>query len=309
MYQEIDSQDEEETAASSGGSILPILLGTLLAGLVFLMVWLFLPAQSTAPGQVIDTPASRAAYLKALSEPNPALRRARLLDFQRVYPETDRRLSIESQLDVINTAELADWESLSDVVFDETLKQGDKRNAMTAYETRWNGQILGGRGEELIELQKIIENSKPEDTLPNRVMDPGESPIPDDTPADILAGAPPKIIIPLPIPPPPPPPAPVVELPKDIIVEPTIRKKSTPKYPRSARKRKIGAFVTVSMMIDEEGKVQEARIIDIQAERYVKDFAKAAKRAAEKTKYNPKTINGRPVPSVERREYIFRVEE
>ena len=308
MYQVIDDQDEDDIDQPAGWSILPFILGALLAGLVFFMVWLFFPGQQATPGQTIETPASRAAYLKALSEPKPALRRARLMDFQRAYPDTDRQDAVEDQLDVINTAELAEWETLYRAVYSETLQLDSKRSAMANYETRWNGQILGGRGEELTALKQILDETAPEINQPDRTLEPGESPIPDNIPAETLAGAPPQMAVTFPIPaPPPPPPAPVVEENKDIIVQPRVRKNASPSYPRSAKRRKIGAVVTVSMYVNDEGKVKEAEVIDIEAVRYQRDFAKAAIKAAKKTKFHPKTINGEAVPAQDvRKRYIFK---
>ena len=308
MYQVIDDQDEDDIDQPAGWSILPFILGALLAGLVFFMVWLFFPGQQATPGQTIETPASRAAYLKALSEPKPALRRARLMDFQRAYPDTDRQDAVEDQLDVINTAELAEWETLYRAVYSETLQLDAKRSAMADYETRWNGQILGGRGEELTALKQILDETAPEINQPDRTLEPGESPIPDNIPAETLAGAPPQMAVTFPIPaPPPPPPAPAVEENKDIIVQPRVRKNASPSYPRSAKRRKIGAVVTVSMYVNDEGKVKEAEVIDIEAVRYQRDFAKAAIKAAKKTKFHPKTINGEAVPAQDvRKRYIFK---
>jgi len=61
------------------------------------------------------------------------------------------------------------------------------------------------------------------------------------------------------------------------------------------------------MDINEKGKVKEAKVIDIQAERYQKDFIKAARRAAKRTKFHPKTINGIAVPAKDvRKRYFFR---
>jgi len=132
------------------------------------------------------------AYLVALSEPNPAVRRARLMDYQRTYPDSDRRYAIESQLDVINTAELGDWEVLYSAIYRETLNTSEKWSAMADYELRWNGSLLGGRGEELTALKKVLDTAKSNETQPDRTLEPGKSPIPDDIPDDRLAGAPPQ---------------------------------------------------------------------------------------------------------------------
>ena len=77
----------------------------------------------------METPASREAYLTALAEPEPAFRRARLMDYQRVYPDTDRSDAIEGQLDVINAAELIEWDALVQTVYDERTKPEDKQTA------------------------------------------------------------------------------------------------------------------------------------------------------------------------------------
>ncbi len=307
MYQVIDEQDEEDIVQPAGWSVLPFILGALLAALVMFAVWLYIPTKQDTPGQTIETPASRAAYLVALSEANPAVRRARLMDYQGTYPDSDRNDAIESQLDVINTAELAEWETLSDSIYDESLQLSEKKEAMVNYEQRWNGAILGGRGEELTALKQVLGAAKPIDGLPDRSLEPGKSPIPDNIPSDRLAGAPPQMAVTFPIPTPPPP-VPVVEEVKDVIVQPRVRKNASPSYPRSAKRKKIGAVVTVSMVINDEGKVKEAKIFEIEAERYQRDFAKAAIKAAKKTKFYPKTINGKPVAARDvRKRYIFKI--
>ena len=307
MYQVIDDQDEEDLAPAARFSVLPFIIGAILAALVFFLVWLMSPGQKTAPGQSIDTPASRSAYLSALSEPQPALRRARLLDFQRVYPDSDRKGAIAAQLDIINAAELRDWDVLVQAVYDDRLPRADKDQAMAQYETRWNGRLLGGRAVELAEIRELLDQTKTTGT-PDRSLDPGESPIPEEIPSDILAGAPPRMAVTFPIPEPEPEPEPEVIVPKDIIVPPSVRRNSSPNYPRAARRRNIGAVVVVSMDLNEEGKVESVDTVSIQAERYERDFRRAAERAAKRTRFNPKTINGKAVPAkgVHKR-YIFRV--
>lgn len=311
MYQEIDDHDEDEALAPARWSILPFILGAILAALVFFGVWLFSPGQQIAPGQTIETPASRAAYLKALSETNPAVRRARLLDYQNAFPDTDRDSAIESQLDVINSAELIDWNRLNKAMYNDSLPLDVKQAEMSQYELKWYGAVLGGRGEELITLKQKLDETQAVDSLPDRRLEEGKSPIPEDIPSDTLAGAPPQMAVTLPIyEPPPPPPPPVVEVVKDIIKQPSVRRNVSPRYPRSAKQRKISAIVTVSMDIDEKGRVDDAEVIEIDAERYEKDFSRASLRAAKRTRFHPKTINGEPVPAKDvRKRYIFRSEQ
>ena len=306
MYQVIDEQDDEDLAAGPRISILPFLIGAVLAALVFFVVWLMSPGQQIAPGQTVETPASRAAYLTALSEQSPAIRRARLLDYQRVHPDTDRSDAIADQLDVINADELGDWETLVQAVYNERLPLEDKRTALYDYEVRWNGRLLGGRGAELAELSVIVDETDPADALPDRSLEPGESPISESIPSDILAGAPPRMAKLYPIEKPEPE-VPVVEVQKDVIVQPRVSRNQSPNYPRSAKRRNIGAIVVVSMDINEKGRVDSVDTLEIEAERYEKEFRRAAERAAKRTRFSPKTVNGKAVPAKGiRKRYIFR---
>jgi len=60
------------------------------------------------------------------------------------------------------------------------------------------------------------------------------------------------------------------------------------------------------MDIDERGRVDFVETISVETERYAKDFRRAAERAAKRTRFNPKTINGKPVPARNiRKRYIF----
>ena len=306
MYQVIDEQDDEDLAAGRGFSVLPFLIGAILAGLVFFGVWLMSPGQQIAPGLTVETPASRAAYLTALSETNPAVRRARLLDYKREYPDTDRSEAIAGQLDVINAAELSDWDALVQAIYNERAALKDKQAAMFNYEARWNGRLLGGRGEELTELRVILDDTKAVDALPDRSLDLGDSPISDAIPADVLAGAPPRMARTFPIETPAPE-EPIVETKDDVIVQPRVRRNSSPNYPRSAKRRNIGAIVVVSMNIDEKGRVDSVETIEVETQRYEKDFRRAAERAAKRTRFHPKTVNGEAVPAMGvRKRYIFR---
>ena len=304
MYQIIDDP-EEENRRESGFSIWPFLIGALLAAIVFFFVWILSPGSPAQPGQSVETAAARAAYLKALSEPTPALRRARLLDFQRSYPDSDRSLAIRDQLDVIQRDELADWEALISKVYDVRADADEKREALAQYEAKWNRALLGGRGEELDTLTKEIDETAAAQPLPDRNLKDVESPIPETLPSDTLAGAPPIYRQPVYIPPPPPKPvAPVV---KDVVIQPTVRRNVSPNYPRNARRRNIEAIVIVSMNINAKGRVDMTEIISVDASRYERDFIKAAERAAKRTRFNPKTVNGKAVPAVGvRKRYIFR---
>lgn len=79
------------------------------------------------------------------------------------------------------------------------------------------------------------------------------------------------------------------------IVEPKVRYKKSPTYPRKARRRRIEADVVLELAIDDGGRVRQARVVSVRANRYSSDFVKAATRAARRTRFYPQTIGGRPV--------------
>lgn len=306
MYQMIDDPEEEERAGRKRVSILPFFIGAILAALVFFFVWLASPGQSVSTGQSVETPASRAAYLTALGETTPALRRARLIDYQRTYPDTDRKDAIQDQLDVINAAEQQDWESVTRAVYDVRSEAEEKDAALLSYETKWNGSLLGGRGDELDTLRDAIDEAVASAPLPDRSLEAGDSPISDSVPSDVLAGAPPRMAETFPIYRPP-----TVEVVgtgrEPVIVEAEVRRKVDPNYPRAALRRKVGAVVTLAIDINEKGRVDSTEVISVEAERYGKDFVRAAERAAMRTRFHPKTIDGENVPARGvRKRYIFR---
>ena len=78
------------------------------------------------------------------------------------------------------------------------------------------------------------------------------------------------------------------------IIQPTIRRNVTPRYPRKAMRRKIDGLVVLNLNIDEKGRVALTELVEVKAERYGKDFVKAAERAALRTRFNPKMVGGRP---------------
>lgn len=82
------------------------------------------------------------------------------------------------------------------------------------------------------------------------------------------------------------------------IVPPRVRKEVNPRYPRKALRREIEALVTLKLNIDETGKVAMTELVNVEAVRYGKSFVKAAERAALRTRFHPKTVNGNPEATV-----------
>jgi len=292
VYQSIDDpQDELDALERSDKRGLIWLLAGLCLALVFGIVYWTSPGP---PAETVDDGFLRAeqvTYRKAISETTAPMRRARLQDFVTTYPESHYIHSVQAQLDVINSHESAKWIETTDVVFSTKSKRADKLTALNDFEAQWGGSLLGGRDSEIKDL-RIMETADTPKT-PSRKLTDLKSPIPKTVPDTMLAGgprpaAPPPIIRPVE---PTPEPTKVIEL---KVVQAKVRRSVTPRYPRKAMRRKVGAVVTLKLNIDEKGKVAMTELVRVQAERYEKSFVKAAERAALRTRFHPKTVAGKP---------------
>lgn len=297
MYQSIDDPQEELDALERGDKRVVIFL---LAGLCLALVFGIIYWTST--GSKIDTPddslirAEQVTYRKAISEATAPMRRARLQDFITTYPESQYMRSVEAQLDVINSHESKAWIALTDIVYSLKTSREDKVAALDGFETQWGGSLLGGRDTEIQDLRAEIMETTEAPKTPSRKMTDLKSPIPKTVPDTLLAGgpriAPPPIIQPSQ---PQPKPEKIVEL---KIVEPVAIRDRIPKYPSRALRRRIGAVVKLKLNIDEDGRVAMTELVSVEAERYEKNFIKAAERAAMRTRFHPKTADGRPQAAI-----------
>jgi TonB family protein len=222
------------------------------------------------------------------------MRRARLKDFITTYPESRYMRAVQAQLDAINAHETAEWINVTNTAFAPKIKRDDKLAALKAYEMRWGGALLGGRDSEIKALREEILETKGIEPLPSRKLKNLKSPIPETVPDKLLAGGPRPVISPPVIVAPP-----VIKpiIPKVVeldIVQPRARRERTPIYPRKAFRKNVKAIVTLSLNINEKGRVKMIDVLSVEAERYEKDFVKAAKRAARRTSYYPKTVDGQP---------------
>jgi len=299
VYQSIDDPQDELETSRRGRSLLPIWLLTI-AGLaaVFYVVY---QTSSGKPALQTDNYEARLAeattYRKAIAEQAAPMRRARMQDFLTTYPESSRIRAIEAQLDVINLHETQRWSEVMNVIFNPEAKKDEQLAALDDFETEWGGSLLGGRGDEIRALRADITGTIEAPELPDRKLKETSTKFPNNIPDSELVGGPRPIAPPI-ITAPPVTPTPdrekVVEL---TVVQPKIRRNSTPRYPRKAMRRGVEGIVVLKLNIDAKGKVAMTELVGVEAPKYSKDFVKAAERAAMRTRFHPKTVGGKPQPA------------
>ena len=305
----MDAEDGPDT-----GSQLPIWRqpkwGVALASLVLVVLALsvYLGRGAPAPTETDLSQNEEAAnaYRKAISEQDPALRRARLSDYLLTIENGPHEAAVLAQIDVINRYEGADWEQVQLTAYNPRLSKDVKLGALKRFEEKWGGSLLGGREDDIERLRVEIIETKDPVTLPDRSLEGEDSGISESVPDDFLAGGPgfagsefsrnPLESFPS-----------FTEIVD--IVPLRVRENRQPNYPRRAERRGVGAVVSLLLNIDAEGRVVMTEVVNVEADRYKGDFVRAAERAAMRTRYYPRTENGRPVPvSGVSKTYRFRVE-
>jgi hypothetical protein len=298
VYQSIDDPTEETAASQKRTFVLwPYLVSLIALSIVGAVIFLNLPAQEDPTTSDEDVLIAISAYRKAIAEPDPALRRARLNDYLLTIESGSHEAAIIAQINVLDNYEFADWKIVQDQVYSRDMTKEEKLAALDIYESKWGGTLLGARDEDIISLREEILGLTSADSLPDRRFDDDESPISEDIPDDVLAGAPkPKVIY---TPPPEPDDEDEYDTPPDSDeAESTplrVRRNGRLTYPRAAMRRNIPALVTLKLDIDARGRVTTAELVSVEAERYEDDFVKAAERAAMRSRYYPKIEKGEPV--------------
>ena len=295
VYQSVDSETEDAEEVQTSTLFRYWWVGVI----AFSVMTVFVATQSgdsDTTGQtdpIGPEPEARAAYLKALAEPQPALRRARLTDFLTQYPNNPRRSAARAQLDILDNAADKDWQATLTLAYDPRIELDTRRAAVDAYQHEW-GRFLGAREDEITKLREDVENLPTGDDIPDRTL-PRDPDLYAGIPDDRLAGAPdgwssPRIIF-----------RPLdrdrwsTDYDDGPVVAPRVIRNVTPRYPRRALRRGEEAIVTLSLTIDERGRVSETELIEIDAYRYEDDFIREAERAALRTRFAPQTIGGVPV--------------
>lgn len=303
MYQEIDDPEwEEHKAKDRKRALLLTLCLSLILILILGSLWFVFRSGPQKPAIIDNSTEVTAQYRTALSEPSPPLRRARLLDYLETYPDTPIVTTIRAQLSVLNAAESKSWAALTDAVYNPALTDAEKLEAIEAYIRDWGPVYLGEREDEITAfMQDLVVKTPLETTEDNpeeksftsedfAAPDPNYSTTLSDT---VMAGgitrrAQDSIQAPAP--------RPIRREIAKSIIPPKIRRNVTPRYPKSAQRRGVEGLVTAALNINAEGRVDMVTIVSVESDRYAKDFAKAAKRAARRTRFFPQTVNGVPTP-------------
>lgn len=247
-------------------------------------------------------PASE-VYSKAEQIETPILRLRALRNFEAAYPQSEAAGPAREEILALTNKEHSAWIAVSELFYDVTRSDDDKREKLEAFETEWTG---GSYDEEVLIMKGQLAEAAPK----NRKMNEATGTVPGLAGSDIklprrkasrvqsaaisddaLAGDLPMAkTYPIPM-------AETMRVPENIIIDASVKKDRQPRYPSRARNRGIEADVTLSMDIGTDGKVIDARIIKAASGRYSSDFGKAALRAAKGTTFIPKTINGEPAPT------------
>lgn len=312
MYQDIDDIDSENGAEPTAQPSLwrQPKWGAALVGLVLflLALTLYLGRGTPAPSEtnVSQNAAADNAYRKAISEQDPALRRARLSDYLLTIENGPHEAAVLAQIDVINRHEGQDWEQVQLTAYNPRLSKDIKLGVLKRYEDKWGGSLLGGREGDIEQLRVEIIESKAPTVLPDRSLEGQDSEISESVPDNFLAGGPgfaapglsnnPAGTFP--------------SLTEQIEIIPArVRRERNPNYPRSAERRGVAGIVTLLLSVDANGRVFMTKVASVEADSYQRDFVRAAERAAMRTRFHPRTENGRAVPETGiSRTYRFEVE-
>ena len=308
MYQTVDDHDdiEQDTAQDRASARRKLWIWLALGAALLAFIAVFSGNRNASePETEIATRAERASYRTAISEPEVDLRRARLRDFEITYSKSEFLPAVRAQLSVLDAHETKDWAVLSDAMFDPDADRITKLAAIQAYEAQWGASYIGGRDDDIRALREALEVEPA--PVPDRELTGIKSPIPKNVPDNVMVGgpqaAPSRAPVQVYVPPP-------VKAPAQAqTIAAAVKKNVTPRYPRRAQRRGINAVVELYLSIDADGEVQMTEVARVSAKKYKKDFVKAAERAAMRTRYTPKTVNGKAVPvqGVLKR-YVFRVD-
>lgn len=298
-----DLQEPETEPENTAASRTPLMLVPVI-GLLFLMTAFFLVFQSVKDGGDDANYGPSEAFLSYQSlsnETHTGIRLARLEDFIAQYSGSSHVISARARQQALKRHEQKAWAQLTDTYYGTEADEDIKATAIKSYTNVWTPLQ---RPEQLKSLTQVL----PQDAIAGLNAKPRKSRFASGGNDKFLEGAP-RVRIPVTTPRRT---LPRIDAPERIasskIVEPRIRGRARkPSYPRKAKRRGIEADIVLALDIDDRGRVARAHVVSVNAGRYEDDFVKAARRAAMRTRFHPKTVNGRPVStSGYAQKYAFR---
>ncbi len=295
---------------------LSIVLSIVLAGFVFY----HLLGRTTDDAQSrlnIDVRPAETVYNEAAQIETPTLKLRALRNFKAAYPSSPQADTAREGIETLEADEHSAWTGVTEIYYDVTKSAAQKRDVLEAFKGQWDG---GSYSEEILIMEEQLE----QDTPKSRKLNEATGTVPGLAGSDIklprrsnsriqsaaisddaLAGDLPMAkTYPIPM-------AETLPLkPAQTIIDAKVTKDSRPSYPSRAQRRGDEGDVTISMDIGIDGKVIDARVVKAATGKYASDFGKAAIRAAKRTRFSPKTIDGEPAPTNGfTRIYKFRLED
>ena len=293
-----EPQDDEAQEPQKRKWLVPAALLALV--LIAAIFTLGRPGKSVNAAQAQETAAQ--AYSRILAETRTGIRLARLDDFLTAYPASKHVPAARVQRGALKAREDMAWAKLSDAVYNLDAAPEDKSRALATYVKNWS-QL--NRQKQLAAISAglpiITENTLTFPAPKSRFNKGGESRAlvgGDRAPAARPPAYRPAII------------AQPQKARAPRIIDVRVKTARRPVYPRRAWRRGINAQVTLALDIDENGRVARTRVVSVSAPAYKSKFVKAARRAATRSRFHPKTVDGRAVASSGYlRNYTFRAEE
>ena len=222
-------------------------------------------------------------YRYILGEIHTGLRLTRYRDFLSQYPDNADIVAVRVQHAALKIHEARAWAQLSETAYDLAADTDTKTRAKNVYISQW-GTLIRQEALPNLPIQPSIASS---DALTFKTA---KSHFAMGKDANTLAGAkqdrpkkkPNEIKV-------------TKNKDDDKIVPARIRYARKPTYPRKAKRRGINATISLSLTIDQKGRVIRTKVLVVNASRYEEEFVRAAKRAAKRSRFHQKTINGKPV--------------
>jgi len=282
--------DDESTAETR--NIKPAWFIGMLAVLALVLILIFTRPAHRQSANIFNGETAETAYARILGETRTGIRLARLEDFLSQYPLSLNRNAARVQARALRTRENMAWATLTNALYDLKATDATKTKARAVYIGNWGAlnrpAYFNARGA-LNEDTQSLTFAAPRSRF-NK-----------DTNEQALAGSaggrtlPPRPRL-----------RPQAQIQTPLIIKASVKTARRPAYPRKARRRGVGGAVTLALDIDIDGRVTRSRVISFQGRRYKKDFIKSARRAASRSRFHPKTVNGRPVPTIGYlRQYTF----